>query len=83
MILKVFSVYDSKVEVYLQPFFMRTKGEAIRGFSDLVNDETTQFSKYKEDYTLYELGSFHDDTGLFDMLSKPVSIGVALEFAKA
>ena len=31
MLLKVFTMYDSGVEAYLQPFFMAANGAAIRG----------------------------------------------------
>lgn len=83
MIYKIFTVYDSKVEAYLQPFFMRSKGEAIRAFSELVNDPQHNFSKYPSDFTLFELAEFTDETaGLFP-LKTPVSLGVGIEFVKS
>lgn len=82
MLLKVFTVYDCKVEAYLTPFFMKTKGEAIRGYSEVVNDVKTQFNRYPEDYTLFELGTYDDSTAKFVLHSTPVSIGKALEFLK-
>ena len=36
---KVFAVYDSKVQAYMNPFCMETSGQAIRGWIDAVNDE--------------------------------------------
>lgn len=82
MIRKIFSVYDSKVEAYLQPFFMSTKGEAIRAFSELSNDKSTQFGKYPEDHTLFELGTFDDSNCKFLINSTPISLGLSLEFIK-
>lgn len=82
MILNIFSVYDSAAESYLQPFFMQTKGQAIRAFTDAVNDNNNVFCKYPDDYTLFELGSYDDSKGSFVMLSAPRSIGNALEFKK-
>ena len=52
MIHKIFSVYDSKVEAYLQPFFMQTRGAAVRAITELVADPKHQFGKYPMDYTL-------------------------------
>jgi hypothetical protein len=78
--LKVFSVYDSKVGAYLQPMFFRSKGEAIRAFSSAVADTDHQFHKYASDFTLFELGSWDDLKAKFDLLPTPVSIGVAIEF---
>ncbi|QGH72845.1 MAG: DNA binding protein [Microviridae sp. ctjyu33] len=82
MILKVFTVYDSKVEAFLPPFFMKSKGEAVRGFTEVCNDSKSNFFKYPEDYTLFEVGSFDDATGKFDLHKTLVSIGLGVEFKK-
>ena len=52
MIVKVFGIYDSKAEAYLPPFFMKSKGEAIRAITAHVNDSQHNFCKYAEDFTL-------------------------------
>lgn len=80
MIMKVFTVYDSKAECYLQPFFMQTKGQAIRAFSELASDEKHNFGKYPADFTLFELGMFDDAKAEFTSYNTPVSLGLALEF---
>lgn len=80
--MKVFTVYDVAVGNYLQPFFMRSKGEAIRAFTELVNDKTHAFSKHASDYVLFEIGSFDLITGLITSHSSPLSLGVATEFLK-
>lgn len=83
MIKSVFSVYDTKGEIYLNPFLMSTKGEALRGFSDLVNDPSTMFAKHPEDYVLFQLGTFDDSIGSYVSFNAPTSLGVAIEFVKA
>lgn len=80
---KIFSVYDSKVGAYAQPFFMRSKGEALRGWEDVVNDPSTNFYKHPEDYTLFELGEYDELSGRIENHSTPESLGVALEFKRA
>lgn len=82
MISKIFSVYDSKAEAYMQPFFMAAKGAAIRAFSDLVNDPQHTFGKHPADYTLFELGSYEDCTSEFKIHPTPCSLGVGVEFVK-
>lgn len=82
MIHKIFSVYDAKAEAYLQPFFSTTTGLATRSFTDIMNDKTHPFSKYPEDYTLFELGTFSDLKCTFEMLKTPISLGVGIEFIK-
>lgn len=78
----VYSVHDSKVEAWLPPFYMRNAGEATRAFEDTVNDPKSQFAKHPEDFALFELGSFNDVTGRFDLYSDPKSLGRASDFQK-
>lgn len=81
--MKYYAVYDSKVNVYEQPFPMRTRGEALRSWVDIVNDNKTKFNKHPEDFTLMELGEYDEEKGVFlNNHTGPVSIGVALEFLK-
>ena len=82
MIVKVFGIYDTKAEAYLPPFFMKSKGEAIRAVTAHANDPQHNFCKYAEDFTLFELGSFDDSNGKFELLHTPHSLGVLLEFRK-
>jgi hypothetical protein len=82
MINKIYSIYDCKVEAYLQPFFLKSKGEAIRGFTELSNDDKTNIAKYPEDFTLFELGSYDDANAKFTLHSTPISIGKAIEFKR-
>ena len=60
---RIFTVYDSKVEAYMQPFFQKGLGQALRTFTDMVNNPEHPFHKHAEDYTLYELGTFDEVTG--------------------
>ena len=80
---KVYSIFDSKIEAFLQPFCAQTKGQAIRMFTDSVNDPQTMFSKHPEDYVLFELGSWFDDSGRYAVHTAPVSIGIAIEFKRS
>jgi len=80
MILKVYTVYDSKAEAYLQPFFSQSKGVAIRSFQEAVRDEKSNISKYPEDFTLFELGEYDDANSKFNLHNTPQSLGVAVEF---
>ncbi len=79
MLHNVFAVYDSKSEAYLQPFFMPTKGSALRAISDCVNDAQHQFAQHPEDYTLFHLGTFEDNSGVWGLNSTPASLAVCIE----
>lgn len=65
MKLQVYTVMDKAVNAFLQPFFCRAKGEAIRSFTDAVNDPKNNFSRHSSDYTLVHLGEFDDASGIF------------------
>lgn len=82
MKLKVFSVFDSKAEVFQQPFFSLTKGQALRGFTDAANDKNHPMGAHPEDYALFEIGEFDDATGRVEPLKSPVSLGLAIEFVR-
>lgn len=79
---KIFAIYDSKAEAYLTPFFMRSKGEAIRGLTACVDDPQHNFSKYAEDFTLFELGEWSEVNCKFDLHSTPLSVCVLLELKR-
>lgn len=76
---EVFSIYDSKAEVFHQPMFLNTKGEAIRSFIDEVNREGSPMNIHPEDYTLFHIGSFNQFGGKILPLSTPNSMAVAIE----
>lgn len=77
--LKVFTVHDGAVGAYLQPFFCPSRGVAVRLFTECCNDPKHQFFKYPGDYNLFELGSFDEQSGTFDLDTK-VNLGTAVEY---
>lgn len=76
----VFAVYDSKVGLFASPFHMRSRGEALRGFQTVANDPSTDICKFADDFSLFELASYDDDTGVFTNNPAPVSLGLALQY---
>lgn len=77
--LVVCSVFDSKVGVYFQPFFARSRAEAIRSFTDATDNDGHVFSRHPEDFTLFVLAEWDEETGGFASLAAPASLGTALE----
>lgn len=81
MKLQVFSVFDSAANLFLEPFQCRTIEEAIRRFRSTVNHpEGSLISEYPEDYTLFHLGEFDQETGSLVSNNTPHSLGVAVTF---
>lgn len=75
-----YACFDSKVGAYMQPFFCRSKGEALRSFTTTVNDGQSMLSKFPTDFDLFEIGCFDDSTGRFEPHDALVPLGKAIEF---
>ena len=54
--MNIYTIYDSKAEAYLTPFFTDTDATAVRIFTSAATDEQHHFHKYAEDYTLFAIG---------------------------
>lgn len=63
MKLNAYTIYDVASGVYMRPFFSQADGQAIRGFKDIATDADHEIGKHPEDYTLFRIGSFNDNTG--------------------
>lgn len=82
MILKVFSVFDTKAEAYIPPFYCATSGIAVRNFEQAANEEGHAFQMHAQDYCLFELGEFDDHTGIITMKTAPIALGLAQNYIK-
>lgn len=66
MRLYAFSVLDKKAEFFSTPFFTRSLGEAIRGFGDEARNPESQLAKHPNDFELYHIGFFSQETGALE-----------------
>lgn len=76
--MKIFSVYDSKVEAYIQPFFAETDAAALRMFQDAATNQEHQFCKHAGDYTLFAVGTWDTNEGKIEPLEILYNLGNAL-----
>ncbi len=76
---KMFVIYDTKANAYMQPWFLTQEGMALRAFSDCVNDADHNFGRHPEDYTLFKIGEF-DDANANVTWTAPKSMGNGIEF---
>lgn len=63
MILKAFSLFDSKADIYMPPFFCGTLGQAVRAVVEAAQDPRSTLGRYPADFDLMELGEFNDVNG--------------------
>lgn len=63
----VVCVKDRAAEVYNRPFFVPHRNVAVRDFTDEINrsDAQNPLNKHPDDFDLYLLGQFDDNTGAF------------------
>lgn len=80
MILAMFTVFDSKAQAYLPPFFVTNAAVAKRSFTQAANDENHDFSRYAGDYSLFELGTFDDSTAQTTLHTAPINLGLAQNY---
>lgn len=75
------AVYDTVAKVYAPPFYVNTKGEALRSLSNAVNDKQMgDLAKHPSDFILYVIGSFDDNAGLLTAVVPPEKLGIASDF---
>lgn len=79
MNLKIYALRDAKAGYYLAPSYARQDGEAIRDLAIAKNNPTTKIHMYLEDYDLYYLGEYDDQTGKMDLLDSPQHLKKAIE----
>jgi hypothetical protein len=67
------TVYDRAAETYGRPMFVPSIGVAIRSFTDEINRNhgDNQLFNHPDDFDLYELGEYDDQTSRITTLDLP------------
>nr|QJB20073.1 MAG: nonstructural protein [Microvirus sp.] len=79
MIKNVYTVHDAKAEAYLDPFFARSHGEAIRSFESAIATPDHPFNRHAKDYSLVHIGTFDDATATLEPHLLPNVLASGLE----
>lgn len=76
----MFSIYDSKAKAYSLPFHAVNDHVAMRMVGAAVNDPGTTLNKHPEDFVLYEIARFDDETAAIEIINqRAVSTAIALK----
>ncbi len=78
MILQIFSVFDSKVEDFMTPFFSQTIKSGQRAIANLARETDHPLNTNGEDYTLFHIGQFDTESALITTQKTPVALGLAI-----
>lgn len=82
MLLSVFAIFDTTVKAWMRPLYARNAQEMLRQFSEAVEDPQSQLSRHPADFTLFQLGTFDDNEGTFEIFPAPVRLAMAQDFVK-
>lgn len=88
MLMYVYSVRDSEAQLFGRPFYTTNAAIATRGFSSQVNQpeidgQQNDLFLHPESFELYELGTFNDNTGVFELHPQPKPICTAVSVKKS
>jgi len=78
MILIICTVKDRAADAFGRPMFVPSTGVAIRSFTDEVNrsDSENNLYNHPDDFDLYDLGVFDDQTGMFSLHDVPRQLAI-------
>lgn len=84
MLYVVVAIRDRSAVVFGRPAFVTTVGLAVRSFTDEVNREHPEnmMSRHPEDFDLYELGTYNDETGEMKSLDHPRQIAIGKDVVR-
>jgi len=85
MIIQMYAVLDEKDQAFRSMHFVQSDGLAARNFGDAVsgNNPNTEYLRlHPEDYSLYCVASFNDESGLVEPYSPVRFICRASEFTQ-
>lgn len=61
--MQIVVVKDRAVDAFGTPFFVKHVNEAIRSFKDEINREGSAMGAHPDDYDLYVVGQYDDQSG--------------------
>lgn len=63
MLLNAYSIHDDKALTYSPPFYAAAHGQAVRNVMDAATDPNSSLGRHPNDYRLYCIGQFDDQSG--------------------
>lgn len=79
MELKIYSIRDSKGDVFNPPFYAKTHGEAEREFTMACRRENSPAAQFPEDYDLYFIGTYDNTSGKIQANDTPQHVVKAVQ----
>jgi len=80
MITQIYVVLDKLAGAYGSPFVMQNDSIAVRDFAFACRQPESSLSRHPEDYSLWCIGAFDDNSGRIAPLEKMRHVGDAINF---
>lgn len=80
MKMKIYAIYDSVSVAYMQPFFCINEQVAMRHFRNLANDSQSNIARNPQDFVLYQIGTFDDQSAEIIADTPAKHLGVATSY---
>lgn len=77
MLHQVIAIFDIKVGAFAKPVAVPADGAGVRAFQDAVNDPNTEYHKHPEDYSVWNIGTYDDNTAIMES-KKPIQLAQAI-----
>lgn len=74
MKLNIYAIMDNKMSAFMTPFFSHNDLTAQRSLKMAVSSEGSAIATAPEDFDLYKIGIFDDESGLIDSHPTPVFV---------
>ena len=70
----MYSIYDNIAKAFQNPLYAVNNGAAVRIFQEAVNDPQTYLAKAPQDYAIYYVGEYDEQTGTINAPEMPEKI---------
>lgn len=80
----LFAIYDRKASIYMAPFVARSTIDATRQIAASMRDpqiKETPVGQHPEDFDLFHVGGFDDESGVLAPLTMPALVAPVLAIA--
>jgi len=84
MKMEIVAIHDRAADAFGRPFFCNALGQAIRSFQDEINrsGENNEMNRHPDDYDLFHLGEYDDNTGALTSLEEPKQIAIGKQMVR-
>lgn len=77
---QIYALKDKKAETFLNPFVAKNSAVATRILKELTQNPETALFKNPEDYSLWWIGSYNEDTGVIIPIKTLECVGQAEDY---